>query len=409
MQTIADTYHGLSLFEPAMEYTQLALDIRRRELGEAHVETLQSRRELAGLIYLTGGDTQAALAQLEQTRDLQAAALGPASGELVPTHYEIAVVNRILGNPREALASLRAARSVLSKLPPEHPEWRNEPNIVNQIGNALDGMGDREGALAAYREALESFEASGQGEHPAIGSLQHNIGLTLRAQGKLEEALPYMERAIEHTRRVLGEQSEDYEVQLGSLGRTLAQLGRFDEANRYVEAALEVSEGLYGPTHQYYAYNLVNVARLRQLEGRHVEAVEVLERAVPIYREAFGSYHRFLAAAEVGLADSYIEVGRLAQAEELVAGTLVRMHEDPQHEQQVEALGRSVHGRALALLGRVDEARPLLTGSVADLREIVGDAHQLTAQAAQNLVSFLERENDSAAADPYRGLLDSAQ
>jgi plasmid stabilization system protein ParE len=61
------------------------------------------------------------------------------------------------------------------------------------------------------------------------------------------------------------------------------------------------------------------------------------------------------------------------------------------------------------LLGRVDEARPLLTGSVADLREIVGDAHQLTAQAAQNLVNFLERENDSAAADPYRGLLDSAQ
>jgi serine/threonine-protein kinase len=406
MQTIADSYHTLSLYEPAMELTQLALEIRRRELGPSNAETLQSMRELGDLTYLTGGDTQEALALLERTLELQRAAFGPDSSELAGTYNVIGVVQRVLGNPSESLAALRAAREIMLTLPPEHSERRFEPLVVNQIGSALDSMGEREGALAAYREALALFEARGELDHPVVGALQHNIGLTLRAQGKLEEALPYLRSAIEHTRRVLGEESEDYEIQLSSLGRTLAQLRRFDEANDYVEQALAVAETLYGTDHQYYAYNLVNVARLRQLEGRHAEAIALLERATAIYREAFGPYHRFLAAAEVGHADSLIEVGRVAEAEALIRGTLARIREDPEHERHIEALARSVHGRALALLGRADEADPLLTESVADLRELVGDEHQLTAQAALNLVTFLDDRGDTAAADEYRPLLE---
>jgi len=405
MQTIADTYHTLSLFEPAMEYTTLALELRRRELGPTNLETLYSMREYAELIYLTGGDTTEALARLEETRDLQVAALGPSSSEVAATDHVIGVVQRVLGNPSEALTALQAAREILANLPPNHNERRNEPLVVNQIGSALDSMGDREGALAAYREALNLFESRGQSDHPGVGALQHNIGLTLRAQGKLEEALPYLRKAIDHTRRILGEENEDYEVQLSSLGRTLAQLHRFDEANIYAQRALEVAKKLYGPDHQWYAYNLVNVARLRQLEGRHTDAVALLERATAIYREAFGPYHRFLAAAEVGLADSSIEIGHVAQAEELIRGTLLRIHEDPEHERHIEALARTVHGRALGLLSQHDEAEALLIGGVADLRAIVGDEHPLTAQAAQYLVTFLDETGRSSAADEYRPLL----
>ncbi len=405
MQTIADTYHTLSLFEPAMEYTALALELRRRELGPTDIETLYSMREYAELIYLTGGDTAEALARLEETRDLQLAALGPDSREVAATNHVIGVVQRVLGNPSEALMALRSAREILANLPPDDRERRNEPLVVNQIGTALDSMGDREGALAAYREALDLFASRGENDHPAIGALQHNIGLTLRAQGKLEEALPYLYDAIDHTRRILGEENEDYEVQLSSLGRTLAQLHRFDEANIYAQRALAVAAKLYGLDHQWYAYNLVNVARLRQLEGRHAEAVTLLERAIEIYRAAFGPYHRFLAAAEVGLADSSIEIGRIAQAEELIRGTLLRIHEDPEHERHIEALARSVHGRALGLLGELDNAEVLLLGGLDDLRKTVGDEHPLTAQAAQYLVTFLDDTGRIGAADEYRSLL----
>jgi eukaryotic-like serine/threonine-protein kinase len=405
MQTIADTYHALSMYEPAMALTKDALSIRRRELGPDDVETLQSMREEGVLTYLGGGDTNEAVKLLEETRDRQIAALGSDSSEVAATRNELGIALRTLGSPSAALAELRTAYDVLVKLPPEHPDHRFEPSIMNQIGNALDAMGESENALGAYREALALYTKRGQEDDPVVGGLQHNIGLTLRTQGKLKEALPYLRAALDHTRRILGEQSEDFEVQLTSLGRTLAQLGRFDEANPYLNRAVEVGEQLYGVEHPYFAYDLVNQARLLQLEGRHAEAVAIFERATAIYRKAYGPYHRFLAAAEVGLADSLIELSRAAEAEALVRGTLERMHADPEHERQVEAMGRNVRGKALAALGRDAEARALLSAGVGDLREIVGNVHPLTAQAAGNLVTFLDARGEKAAADEYRGLL----
>lgn len=402
MQTIADTYHAMSQYERGLELTEQAYAIRLRELGPDHLETLQSMRGRGLLGYLSGGDIQAAIAILEETRDRQIAALGAGSHEVAATRRELGNALRNAGTHGLALAEFRVAYDILVALPPGHEHHRYEADILNQIGNASDALGDPETALASYEKALTLLRERGQEQDPLMGALLNNIGLIHRRAGRLDEALPYLEQAVEHTRRVLGEESEDYEVQLSSLGRTLAQSGRFEQANEYLLRASEVELSLYGNDHPYYAWGLVNLARLRQLERNHEDAERLLETAIGIYHEAYGDYHPFLAAAEVGLSDTRVELGKPDEAEPLVRGTLDRMREVPEHEKHVEALGRAVLGRALAEQGAVTEASELLTGSVADLREIVGDEHQITAQASLYLIALLEAQGKSEEAERYR-------
>jgi len=404
MQTIADTYHALSMYDEALELGQAAYAIRRRELGPDHVETLQSMRGVGLFGYLSGGDIEAAIRTLEETRDRQIAALGDGSHEVAATRRELGTALRNVGAPSRALEEFQTAYEILVALPPGHEHHRYEADLLNQVGNANEALGNPEKALASYEQSLALLRERGQDDDPLVGALLNNIGLIHRREGRLDEALPYLERAVEHTRRILGEESEDYEVQLSSLGRTLAQSGQFEQANEYLLRASEVGRTIYGTDHPYYAWGLVNTARLRQLERNHAAARALLDEAIAIYRDAYGDYHPFLAAAEVGLSDSLIELGNPAAAEALVRATLERMREVPEHEKHVEALGRGVLGRALARLGRRAEARELLEGSVRDLRERVGDEHQLTAQAATYYIELLEAEGEVEQAEELRPL-----
>lgn len=389
MQTIASTYIGMSKNEAALPLAQHALELRREALGPYHRDTLASMRTV-GEATSNVGDPAGALAILEETERLQREHLGEDSPELAATLQELGVVRRVLGSPGEALADQREAFAILSALPSTLDQYRYRPRVMNQIGNSLSSMGDYEASITAFQESLVLFEETGQTEDPVVGAALHNIGLALRALGRLDEALPYLQRALELTRRTTGELSIDFEAQASSLGRVYAQLGQFAAAEDYIQLALHTAEQLYGTEHQYYAYNLVNLARLRQLQGNHAAALPLLEQATGIYRQTFGPYHRFLAAAEVGQAESMIETGHVQAAEVLVSGVLERLDADPEHERHVEAVARSVKGRALGLLGRDEEALQLLTESEEDLRLSLGEEHQLTRQAAHRRDLFIE-------------------
>ena len=404
MQRIADTYNALSLNDEAAALSREAWNIRREALGDRHVETLASKRNYADFARLAGNDVDDSIALLREVLQAQIETLGPASHEVASTRNGIGTALRYKGDQLGALEEFQAALAILEDLPPGHNDRRFRVNVLNQIGNINESLEDIDGAIEHYGRALDLLEERGERDHPLVGALLNNIGVVLRGRGDLEEALSYMERAVEHTRRVLGEDSEDYEVQLSSLGRVLGQLGRFEEANKALDEARDVAEKLYGTDHPFYAWHLVNKARMRQLQGDHAAALALLDEAIPAYRTAYGDYHPFLAAAEIGYSESSFETGDVQGAARQARETLERMREYPDHERHIEALGRSILGRALGRLGQDDEARKLLTGAVAAQVELYGDEHQLVAQTARYLVEFLDARGESDAAERYRAL-----
>jgi eukaryotic-like serine/threonine-protein kinase len=403
LETIAQSYNGLGLYEAQLRMAQRVHELRLTVLGPTDADTLASLRGV-GVAVSNVGDHKKGADILESALTQQRVHLAPNSPEIAVTLHELGNAKRALGFPAAALADQRAALEILSAQLHFRANTRYLPAVMNQIGNALDGMDERRAAIEAYREALALYEQYGQADHPAVGAVLHNIGLSLDRMGQPAEALPYLERAVAHTRRVLGEDNPEFETQAGTLGQTYASLGRFDEAEKYVRLALEKAEKLYGTEHQFYAYNLSNLATVLQLEGRHADALQVLNEATRIYRGAFGDYHRFLAAAETKLASAMIEVGKPAEAAALTADLLKRMQTDPEHERRLEAAARSVLGHALGRIGRDAEARELLTTALRDLRQQLGGDHPLTVTAARYLTEFRERRGEVQAAADARKL-----
>jgi tetratricopeptide (TPR) repeat protein len=128
---------------------------------------------------------------------------------------EYAKANNNLGNALEDLGQLENAVASYRRA------LEIEPDLVEahcNLGNALRDLGQLENAVASYHQALEI--------KPGYAMAHNNLGLVLLSQGKLDNALEKFRRAVEI--------KPDFADAQCNLGSTLQSLGRFDVvANMY--------------------------------------------------------------------------------------------------------------------------------------------------------------------------------
>jgi superkiller protein 3 len=208
-----------------------------------------------------------------------------------------------LGKKEEAIAAYRQA----IKLQPDFAA------AYNNLGNALDDLGKLEGAIAAYRKAIEL--------DPKYAAAYYNLGIALRQQGKLEDAIaayrqvnklqPDYADAYYNLRNALYEQSEQEKTraeiekmviyirpnsytppQLDSIkdksynnmGNTLIDKKKRKEAIKAYKKAIKLD--LQNAT----AYNNLGLALIQ--ERKRKEAIKAYRQAIklqPNYAEAYNN------------------------------------------------------------------------------------------------------------------------
>jgi predicted ATPase/DNA-binding winged helix-turn-helix (wHTH) protein len=255
-------------------------------------------------------------------------------------------------------------------------------------------------ALAPAREALALSEQAADPEWRVLA--REGYGKALLDGGRAEEAQAALEQALDEA-RALGA-AEGVSSVLGHLASANRRRGNLQRAREHLLEAIELAHAAESPTQLRYA--LGNLAMLDATCGRHAEAAAALQQ---VREECFKQQllHGVLIATR-GLASIAIETGhpQNAQEELLQAQKLAQRLGDPQLEIAVEnGLGlvarmagdweRALqhHRRALALaerlrarvwmtiergnigemllyLGRLEEAEPLLDGSLRELQEM---------------------------------------
>ncbi|MBL8803683.1 MAG: protein kinase [Planctomycetes bacterium] len=254
--------------------------------------------------------------------------------ELSPDSYEPKInLGRLLhmsGREKEAVPLLREA---VAAAPWAHLAW-------NHLGTALGRSGDRQGAIAAFRRAIE-IEAGD------VSSL-YNLALELRALGQLDEALEFGQRA----QRLIPE----HPLLNYGLGDTFAQLGREREALEHFTRSL-ANDPQAATTNAWVARLCANAAdtALRDLERALASAQLVLAQTP---RQVDAALAKGLAHARRGEFEA-----ALAAVDEAarIPSTML------------ESLELT---RALALCGleRRDEARAVLE-ALGAVRDDSGDAY----------------------------------
>lgn len=326
-----------------------------------------------------------------------------------------------LGRVGEIEVAQRASLEIYRRLAEGDPV-QYEPQVAAVLGNfeALTESGRPEDALPANAEAVAIRRrlAAARPEH--LGELAWSLGqlgTTLEALGRYEEAGVVLVEALELQRRLAKENARgtrpDLAGALSALGALYSTTGRADESLRLEREALEIRRDLAAEHPDrylhYLAHSLSNLGVTLARRGRYDEAVLLEEEAVAIRRGLAGGNARslkYLAQSLSNLGVRYADLGRFDEAlpptQEAVDMLRRLVREQPEKYRTGLAEALANLGATLLDLDRAADALPPMREAVMMRRQLVlenPDKHRPDlALALSNLASALSAVGDNIAA-----------
>jgi len=156
--------------------------------------------------------------------------------------------------------------------------------------------GDYAVALTLGEKLIEVAEHDGEQANLAMAKNDHAI--TLRAQGRYDEAEGLYREALEIACKTIGEAHPNYAFGLNNLALVVQARGRYSEAEALLREALEIDRKTIGEAHPSFAIRLVNLGRLVVKTSRVTEGRGMLERALDVFRAALPEDHPYIAETQ---------------------------------------------------------------------------------------------------------------
>ncbi|RMH21026.1 MAG: hypothetical protein D6696_06745 [Acidobacteria bacterium] len=255
-------------------------------------------------------------------------------------------------------------------------------------------------ALSAQQivdRGLELLDGELAGKPEVAAVVAQELGRILRNQGRYQESVKVLERAVALRRALYGERHLEVASALGELGTSRIMLGDPQAAERSLRQAERLFRQLGHDLEAAAALNGLGLA-LEDL-GRLAEAEETLLQALATYERLLGAEHPDLADVLSNLGQLYHDRGDLAAAERYHrrALELRRKHLDAEHPD----VGESINNLALVFKdqARYEEAEPLLRQALHLYRARLGDRHPDVGIAWSNLGNLLREKGDLAGAE----------
>jgi serine/threonine protein kinase len=353
--SIGESYHGLGLFEDAVEISRAALQ-SSASLGEDHPLRLLTCQLLG--------------------RSLRR----------IPHHEE---AEHWLTLAFEGLSRVRG---------PEHPETLS---ALRDLAVVRFDRGQLRQAVADMRQAFEQLSTPAERpSKPALGAVISLVGFLIET-GRLEDAETLAQENFPYLSEVLGDRSVAYFEGIRVQSRLFAETGRREQAEESLRDAIELHEAtLVRPTP-----TLVELRR--QLSsfllawGRNHEAIEMGEENIALAREAFGATHPETLAVRGEVAYAKALLGRaeeaLAELQEVLEINVATYGED--HRSSI--LIKNNLASAYDWLGQSDRAEQMNREILEHRRRALGSDHPETVVSLANLATALDRQSRHEEAQEY--------
>lgn len=269
----------LGNFDQAMALSKRALEIKKRVLGDQHVEFAEGLNNLAVLHHDRGAYDEAERLY-SKARAVLEKALGAEHPSVALILNNLAETYAIQGKDREAEALFQRARALAeAALGPDHPDvagiLTNLATLYGVQGRHAEAQTLIERALAVQRQTLGD-------RHPAVAEGLRTLAHLHAARGEYVDARGEIRKAIEVLESSLGSEHTAVAKCFDTLAQIEAGLGHNDDAEAYLKKALQIFEAALGPDHPHVAAALENYARLLRTTRRDAEAEGLEARAARI-------------------------------------------------------------------------------------------------------------------------------
>ena len=257
---------GMLRFDEAMQTLDAAIDLTGQIYGLEHPRMAALLAERATTL-VSSGRAKEAIRDFEKSIELHAKASGPFAPSTV----------RVIANLATAMLSTPEARDL------DHRD-----QVFEEVRVLLQPVADR-------------LEAEGRIDERGTTVLWDNLGGVLVKQGRVDEGIKLVGRAVANVEQSHGPNSIRLVAPLSKLTSAYRTAGRYDDARRVVERAIQVADPeRVRPSDR---------ARLRLLQGEVEESSGHPDKA----RRAFEAGRDIAAAANAqGLVDAAdLRLGRL--------------------------------------------------------------------------------------------------
>ncbi|HEX6524636.1 MAG TPA: FxSxx-COOH system tetratricopeptide repeat protein [Streptosporangiaceae bacterium] len=258
--------------------------------------------------------------------------------------------------------------------------------IINQVrrlhlrGGYGESLGLGEPTLRTWRDKFGADDIQ-------TLALAVEIGIALRATGRVEDAHSLNSDTRDRLSRNYGQDDETYLICANSYGQDLRLLGRYDDALAHDLRLLPSYEQVFSSTH-FRTLNLRNnIGVDLRCVGRFDEALDYDQRTCAERERLFGYSDHQTLSSKFGMARDLRRLGRyedaLNLARELADITEARGEAWRLHRLEIYT-GLSV---ALRRVGYYADARELSEENLQRYQSLVGDEHRETLLAATNLIN----------------------
>ncbi len=281
---------------------------------DAFVET--EMREILGGTFQRLGRPRLALAQHQRALELERDQLGGDHFRPRTTEVLVARLLQECGELRPALELLQAAHEKLR--PDDEPSL--EQAITGELGMTLYRLYDFEASERYLVRALELSSQVSRNERILRAVLLRTLGSLRRDEGRLPEAFPLLEEAIDELEQIYG---SDHAVPCAArieLVELLLQVGRLVDADKLCRRTMAAFDAIDPDMlHAHHARSVL--AKILRAGGDAGGAHELLRQAVPRMRELSGSIPLVLLA-ELMLGQSWAARHENEEAEAQLRSTL---------------------------------------------------------------------------------------
>jgi non-specific serine/threonine protein kinase/serine/threonine-protein kinase len=284
-------------------------------------------------------------------------------------------VNDFLKNDLLALAGASAQA---------RPDTKPDPDL--KVRTALD-------------RAAANIERKFESQPLVEASIRTTIGKTYDDLGLYREAEPHLMRAVELTRRELGEEDVRHLSSVNDLAMLRIREAKFEQADRLLTGSLDVARRVLGEEHRQTLALMTGLGQVHMMQGKHSEAEPLYVKALEARRRLLGDENVETLETMGALASLYWRQGKYAQAEP-VRAEVVRLQRRILGEEHPATL-TSLNNLALLALyqGRYAEAETQFVSVIAAMRRVLGDDHLETMISAGNLGLVYFRQGRHADAE----------
>jgi len=313
-QTIGQTYRDLGLYPQAEKQFQIALDLRRRILGNENAKTIETMVSL-GSVATSQGRYADAEALERPAFDTSRRTLGVRHRDtlLAATALAFLYAREDKYDQAEAIGKQAVAMS-RNVFGPEDPRTLTAMNNLS-VAYKMDGKFAEAEALGS--ETLEVRRRVLGAEHPDTLISMNNLASTYRLEGKSEPAIELQSKTLEIKRRVLGPEHPSTLATMQNLANAYRSAGQYTRAEPLLRQALEVESRVLGPEHPDTLEIIESLGANYGEEGRFADAEPLIGHNLEVKRRVLGDKHVATFRAVQDLEGIYRGEGKWAQAEAL--------------------------------------------------------------------------------------------